>query len=372
MKTLMMVNIDHIEGYKIFEETLKSMHELIAGADYLELDPRKYVHIVSEFKHLMSSKAYEFFVNSFYKEFNELINEVANSCEENGNTPLHLASYSGDYLSCQFLIKLKSDPLAKNAQGKIPLDLAKSEYVRRVFSNLNKAAFEGDVHNIEYLVNCGNNINIRESIFGEAPIHQAIKNPSNNAKESLEAVLNCDAKINLCDCNGWTALHHSAQKGDLDTALVLIKKSANINAFSNSKKTPLHFACLYSHPEMVSLLIKNGSNIELQTDNNCVALHLAAKKGALECIKIILEHAKSIGKNNHIYSVDNKKWSALHYAAFHGNKEVVYFLLYWDADYNNLRNLKNSRNKNAYEILTDQEVKKYFKSISIIRYMELD
>jgi ankyrin repeat protein len=113
---------------------------------------------------------------------------------------------------------------------------------------------------------------------------------------------------------------------------------------------------------MATLLLSKNANITFETDSNCVALHLAATKGSFEFVKILLEHAKKLKQNDYIYSVDNKKWTALHYASFHGNKEVVYYLLYWDADYNKLRNMKNTRNKTAFEILTDQNVKKYFKS----------
>jgi ankyrin repeat protein len=35
------------------------------------------------------------------------------------------------------------------------------------------------------------------------------------------------------DSNGWTALHHAAYIGDLESATTLIQADAKVNAYSN-------------------------------------------------------------------------------------------------------------------------------------------
>ena len=55
------------EGYKMFEEILKELQELIAESDYLGLDPRKYINVVDEFAHLLSVEGFNRSLCSFEK-----------------------------------------------------------------------------------------------------------------------------------------------------------------------------------------------------------------------------------------------------------------------------------------------------------------
>ena len=57
-----------------------------------------------------------------------------------------------------------------------------------------------------------------------------------------------------------TALGWAALEGHLDTALVLIEASANVNAGNHGNWTPLMSAAYYGHPEMVKLLLEHGAN----------------------------------------------------------------------------------------------------------------
>jgi ankyrin repeat protein len=86
-------------------------------------------------------------------------------------------------------------------------------------------------------------------------------------------------------------------------------------------------------------------------------MHLAAKQGNTECIKFLLDF------DGDLYSVDFRGWNILHYAAFHGNKDTVYFLCMYDADYDKLKNTRNSQNKLPIEIVRDPSVKPYFMTI---------
>lgn len=66
------------------------------------------------------------------------------------------------------------------------------------------------------LVNCGHDLNEKKTIFGVAPVHTAVEYFSKEKKdEPLKYVIKCDADLDLCDSNGWTALHHACKNGDL-------------------------------------------------------------------------------------------------------------------------------------------------------------
>ena len=89
---------------------------------------------------------------------------------------------------------------------------------------------------MKHLVNCGDKIDHKLSIFGEAPIHKAVlaKVKETEKKMALEAIIETKANMDNMDSNGWTALHHAAHNGDLEAAAILIKDGhANVNSYSN-------------------------------------------------------------------------------------------------------------------------------------------
>jgi len=350
---LHMIKIDGYEEFiKLFEEL-----QVLEIKEERKSDPRKYVHVIDEFEHLLSPTVYKGITNKFKTDIQNLKRKILDMPDKEGSTPLHIASYSGDFLATEHFLRLGANPTALNNRRQMPLDIAKNSLVRKVLSNLNKAAYECDVHNLKYLVNCGCKINDKISIFGEAPIHQSIKSSKQENVDMLNAILDCGANVNLIDSNGWTALHHAAEKGDLKAAEILLDNKANINAFSNARKTPLHLAAFNNKVEMVRLLLSRKASLEFESEDKCTALHFAAKKGSLECVKeLLMAGAK-------IYKQDHRSWTPLHYAAYNGHKEVVNFLLFWDADYEKLRKMKNSQKKMASEIVSDQDCKFAFNLI---------
>lgn len=83
-------------------------------------------------------------------------------------------------------------------------------------------------------MNCGSKIDDRKSIFGEAPIHKAVLSFEDAKPDTLKTIIeDCNANVNNIDSNGWSALHHAAYIGDIDSARTLIAANANVNAFSN-------------------------------------------------------------------------------------------------------------------------------------------
>lgn len=82
-------------------------------------------------------------------------------------------------------------------------------------------------------------------------------------QDTLKTIItDCQANVNNIDSNGWSALHHAASIGDLQSASMLIEQNAKVNAFSNQNRTPLHLAAANNHVELIELLLMNNAELE--------------------------------------------------------------------------------------------------------------
>lgn len=161
--------------------------------------------------------------------------------------------------------------------------------------NLNKAATEANTKDVRYLVNCGNKIDDRQSIFGEAPIHKVVLTDHFGKQGTLNAIIeDCAANVNNIDANGWSALHHAAYIGDLDSASILIENGAKVNSYSSQQRTPLHLAALQNNVELIQVLLMSSAELEWMDELKCTPLHLACKKGSFEAICHLLSSGANI------------------------------------------------------------------------------
>ena len=82
---------------------------------------------------------------------------------------------------------------------------------------MNGAADINEVNQLKYLVSCGEQIDEKASIVGQAPIHKTVLNAGQEKSKTLNAIFEMNADINVIDSNGWTALHHAANNEDVDS-----------------------------------------------------------------------------------------------------------------------------------------------------------
>lgn len=91
--------------------------------------------------------------------------------------------------------------------------------------------------------------------------------------------------MELCDEEGWCALHWAARQNHLKMMKVMLEKGADINITMDSEtmagRTPLHIACIYGNIEMIKLLLEYGANEYVQDVSGKTPAHYAVKE--IEC-----------------------------------------------------------------------------------------
>jgi cytohesin len=208
-----------------------------------------------------------------------------NKADNQGITPLHLASKYASPEVVKFLIEQRADIFA--------LD-----------SNQNSAlhyASEGEfTQNIILLVSAGADINSK-NISGLTPLHRA---STMNRLDNVKALLELGADVSQPDNLGTTPIFYAlksaavennrnlmhagsfSQKHRLDIVNSLISAGSNVNHNSKKSNRPLHYAAEFGTDKDIAILIENGSDIDATNHNNETAFDIATGNDRIRSTKI--------------------------------------------------------------------------------------
>ncbi|KAH7950520.1 hypothetical protein HPB49_025058 [Dermacentor silvarum] len=110
--------------------------------------------------------------------------------------------------------------------------------------------------------------------------------------EIVSALLSRNAKVDIANQMGQTALHYAASKDHLEVARLLLEHHANINAQDSYGSTPLHRAASLGRNAIVRLFLDGYRN---QLDINCTdeagnsPLHLACEEERVDVAKMLIQ-----------------------------------------------------------------------------------
>lgn len=116
--------------------------------------------------------------------------------------------------------------------------------------------------------------------------------------EELEKAIDANpAIVGANSGDGWTMLHYAAYFGQLNAAVLLLRRGADVHANSHnpSLNQPLHSAAAGGHPKLVQLLLKAGAAVNATDSAGYTALHASAQNGDLESIRALLAHKAHAG-----------------------------------------------------------------------------
>ena len=175
-------------------------------------------------------------------------------------------------------------------------------------SRLIDATKKGDIDKIKYLLEEGEDVNGKNIIYGNTPLHYA-----RNVKIA-ELLIEAGTNVNAKNKKGQTPMHslfwYFITYASFDNKVreyteILIKAGADVNARNNSGETPLFVADI----ETMRLLIEAGANVNARNNNGNTPLYSILRfLRNTEGIRILVKAGIDINAKNNINSA-----TALHH-----------------------------------------------------------
>jgi ankyrin repeat protein len=147
--------------------------------------------------------------------------------------------------------------------------------------------------------------------------------------QSVRALAERKADVNVAQPDGTTALQWAAHWNDLDAVKALLGSGANPKIANRYGVTPLSEAAAVGNAPMIEALLSAGADPNtLTTADGETALMTAARSGSPDAVKILLAHGAEVNaKENY------RGQTALMWAAAEHHAEVVKILLDHGADW---------------------------------------
>ncbi len=293
-----------------------------------------------------------------------------NAVNQAGNTPLHLAVFSGSYALIESLFKHGADYQLRNQRGRTALEyvsygknpeiynlfLAKDKDILNYKSAegaglLHWAATAGDTAGFAYLLAKGLDAKTEDN-NGANVVHWAY---SNGDIIMLRYLKNMGLDYNLVSSKGFSPVTVAMMQKNLKTIEILLEvgltvnqkfppenstlfieacnldaieiadylaeKGADINAVDANGFSALCWSVNNNRPLITKFLLEKGANVNIMTNDGRTPLLIALNHDSLNVIKQLAEHGADFK------SVDSSGLSAIHSAVIQGNMQLTGYLI---------------------------------------------
>ena len=259
--------------------------------------------------------------------------------EEFSDCPLCKAAKDGDLERIQFLLDNGENPNAVsqsvNANPKTPGGVAGD-------SALLFAVFAGRTDIVKALLDGGADAN-QANKNGSTPLSSSTNHSSG---EITMMLLDAGANPNSANIEGMSALMFATIKGHSEVAKMLLDAGANPNSANNKGITPLMWSAYKSHPEVAQILLDGGANPNVANNDGGTALMMAAIDNYVDVAKVLI----AAGAN--LNAVQKDGWTALNIVASKGQSQVAKILLECGAS----PDIRNNEGKNAWHWANQQPI----------------
>lgn len=106
---------------------------------------------------------------------------------------------------------------------------------------------------------------------------------------SVRALVESGANVNLKSPAGWNALMGAADNGHLDIVKYLVSQKADIHAVTKQGRTALIRAAYHGQTAVIQYLLSQGAKVNHADNNGVTALMLAAQQGHDKTVKVLLD-----------------------------------------------------------------------------------
>lgn len=298
-----------------------------------------------------------------------LLKKVSNiDCVANGRrSSLHFAAFFGHEEAARILIENGANVDLKSAGGITALHLAAKEGNTNVVRLLLRygslvdgldedmvtalmlAAQNGHSYTAKVLLNGGADLN-REDKIGMNSICLATQNAHEDVVSLLisygarvvtskklsalhisanlgnvdiiKLLLNYNTEIDAPDGNGYTPLHYATQSYNIAAILTLLDRGANVNALSNNETSALDMACQNGKEDLANIFVLHKSNLNRCNGMNGMSpLHAAIVNGLGLTVSLLLKNGADPNLS------DNNNVKPLYIAVKYAHENIVRYLL---------------------------------------------
>jgi len=228
---------------------------------------------------------------------------------------------------------------------------------------LHVAAREGDLERVRALIAEGADVNAKDPMHGETPLHKTVYNeykeiallliehgadvdgtgtdesPLHDAAffdriEMVRLLLDNGADINVKNADDETPLHRASEKGHYGVAALLAARGADLSIKRSDGYTPMHLALRHRHRKTAEMLLDRGANANVRGARDETPLHDAARLGDPNLAARLIEAGLDVNAQSNRSETPLLAAMTVRPRGLRVQRDVIEFLVTYGADVN--------------------------------------